>query len=630
MSIKSTLFRATRENYITTLAKLFEYATDNYANRPLSRYVDGGQEYTYASFKHKCLELSHMFNRYGVGAQDKVAILSQNMPNWTVAMFSCVPFGRVTVPILPDSSENEVTNILTHSECKAIFVSKRLLPKVSEAARQKMTLVVDIETFEIIHKDDSAFTCDGHGADPQADDLASIIYTSGTSGKAKGVMLSHRNFCQNIIAAYHAFKATKKDVWLSILPMSHTYEMAFSVLYPLYVGGSVNYIQKPPTPTILIASMKKIRPTVMCSVPLVIEKVYKTSVVPTIEKSRVLSWMRDHFPCILYRIVGGKMYKTFGGRLKFFGIGGSKLDPVVEEFLLKAKFPYAIGYGLTETAPLITAAPVGKTAVGSIGHPAYNVEVRLQNVDPKTGEGEIIAKGDNVMLGYYKDPERTREAITDDGWFRTHDLASVDSKGRYYIKGRLGNMILGPSGENIYPEEIEQVINQVRGVSDSLVMEMDGKLVALVRFDEKVIDWNQEREDNFFENLQAKKKAVLDFVNKHVNKQSKIGEVEAMKEDFEKTATQKIRRFKYQDKGNYSSDINPETDSSGKTDGTMTGATGSETGSSGKTDGTMTGATGSETGSSGTGSGTGSSATGSDKGSGAAKAGETGTKDIIR
>ena len=324
------------------------------------------------------------------------------------------------------------------------------------------------------------------------------------------------------------------------------------------------------------------------------------------------------------------MYKTFGGRLKFFGIGGSKLDPVVEEFLLKAKFPYAIGYGLTETAPLITAAPVGKTAVGSIGHPAYNVEVRLQNVDPKTGEGEIIAKGDNVMLGYYKDPERTREAITDDGWFRTHDLASVDSKGRYYIKGRLGNMILGPSGENIYPEEIEQVINQVRGVSDSLVMERDGKLVALVRFDEKVIDWNQEREDNFFENLQAKKKAVLDFVNKHVNKQSKIGEVEAMKEDFEKTATQKIRRFKYQDKGNYSSDINPETDSSGKTDGTMTVATGSETGSSGTGSGTGSSATGSETGSSGTGSGTGSSATGSDKGSSAAKAGETGSKDTIR
>ncbi|MGN1215026.1 MAG: AMP-binding protein, partial [Candidatus Cryptobacteroides sp.] len=281
MSIKSKLFRATRENYITTLAKLFEYATDNFANRPLSRFVDGGQEYTYASFKHKCLELSHMFNRYGVGARDKVAILSQNMPNWTVAMFSCVPFGRVCVPILPDSSESEVTNILNHSECKAIFISKRLLPKLSEEVQEKMTLVVDIETFEIIRKDDSAFTCDGHGIDPQADDLACIIYTSGTSGNAKGVMLSHRNLCHNIIAAFHAHKANRKDVWLSILPMSHTYEMAFSVLYPLYVGGSVNYIQKPPTPTILIKSMKKVRPTIMCSVPLVIEKVYKTSVVPT-------------------------------------------------------------------------------------------------------------------------------------------------------------------------------------------------------------------------------------------------------------------------------------------------------------------------------------------------------------
>ena len=547
MSIKSTLFRATRENYITTLAKLFEYATDNYANRPLSRYVDGGQEYTYASFKHKCLELSHMFNRYGVGAQDKVAILSQNMPNWTVAMFSCVPFGRVTVPILPDSSENEVTNILTHSECKAIFVSKRLLPKVSEAARQKMTLVVDIETFEIIHKDDSAFTCDGHGADPQADDLASIIYTSGTSGKAKGVMLSHRNFCQNIIAAYHAFKATKKDVWLSILPMSHTYEMAFSVLYPLYVGASVNYIQKPPTPSILIASMKKIRPTVMCSVPLVIEKVYKTSVVPTIEKSRVLSWMRDHFPCILYRIVGGKMYKTFGGRLKFFGIGGSKLDPVVEEFLLKAKFPYAIGYGLTETSPLLSYAMGRGRAVGSIGYPVRGVRLKLHDVNPETGEGEIVAKGNNVMLGYYKDPKRTKSVFTEDGWFHTNDLAIQDEKGRFYIKGRKNNMILGPSGENIYPEEIENVINNIDGVNESIVVERNGRLVALIQLDENMIEWDKEGEDEFYKKLDARKAQILNFVNKQVSKFSKVNDVEVMKEPFEKTATSKIRRFKYKD-----------------------------------------------------------------------------------
>ena len=543
---KRRLFQASRENYVTTLAKLFEYATDNFAGRPMARFVDGGQEYTYESFKHKCLELSQRFNRFGISAGDKVAILSNNMPNWTVAMFSCVPFGRVTVPILPDSSESEVTNILTHSGCKAIFISKRMLKKLSDEVMDKMTLVIDIETFELIKKDDHAFTCEGHGADPQADDLASIIYTSGTSGKAKGVMLSHRNFCQNIIAAYHAQKAGKKDRWLSILPMSHTYEMAFSVLYPLYVGGCVYYIQKPPTPSILMKAMKDVRPTIMCAVPLIIEKIYKNSVVPTVEKSKTLSWLKKKAPRLLYWMIGKKLYKTFGGKLKFFGIGGSKLDPTVEEFLNKARFPYAIGYGLTETAPLITNACVGKTVVGSIGVPAYNVEVKLQNVNPETGEGEIIAKGDNVMLGYYRDPERTRAALTDDGWFRTNDLACVDSKGRYYIKGRLGNMIVGPSGENIYPEEIEQVINDIRGVEESLVIERDGKLVALVKFDEEFVDWNTlEKEEQFYEKLEARKKAVMDYVNKRVSKQSKIGEVNAMKESFEKTATQKIRRFKY-------------------------------------------------------------------------------------
>ena len=546
MPKKRLLFKASRENYVTTLAKLFEYATDNFAGRPLSRFVDGGQEYTYDSFKHKCLELSQRFNRFGISAGDKVAILSNNMPNWTVAMFSCVPFGRVTVPILPDSSESEVTNILTHSECKAIFIAKKMLGKLSDAIKEKMTLVIDIETFSLIKKDDHAFTCEGHSAEPQADDLASIIYTSGTSGKAKGVMLSHRNFCQNIIAAYHAQKAGKKDRWLSILPMSHTYEMAFSVLYPIYVGGCVNYIQKPPTPTVLIKAMKEVRPTIMCSVPLIIEKIYKNSVVPAIEKSKTLTWLKKNIPRLLYWLIGRRLYKTFGGKLKFFGIGGSKLDPTVEEFLNKARFPYAIGYGLTETAPLITNACVGKTVVGSIGVPAYNVEVKLQNVNPETGEGEIVAKGDNVMLGYYRDPERTRAALTDDGWLRTNDLASVDSKGRYYIKGRLGNMIVGPSGENIYPEEIEQVINDISGVEESLVIEHEGKLVALVKFDDDLVDWNElEKQDNFYEKLEAREKAVMEYVNKRVSKQSKIGEIKAMRESFEKTATQKIRRFKY-------------------------------------------------------------------------------------
>ena len=537
-----------RENHITTLAKLFDYCTAAFSKRTLSQYVDGNQKYSYASFRHKCLELSHLMTRFNISAGDKVAIMSQNMPNWTVAMFSCVPFGRVIVPVLPDSSENELSNILVHSGAKVIFISERCLPKLSQEYRDRLTLIIKLEDLSLIKADNDSFTCEGVLKEPQPDDLTAIFYTSGTSGNAKGVMLSHRNLCSNIIAAAHAQKAGPRDRWLSILPMGHTYEMAFSLLYPLYAGGCVYYIQKLPTPTILMDAMKKVRPTIMCSVPLIIEKVYRTSIVPTIEKSRVLSWMKVNTPGILYRLVGHRLYKTMGGKLRFFGIGGSKLDSVVEEFLHKAKFPYAIGYGLTETAPLITNACVGKTVVGSCGVPAYGVEVKLDNPDPVTGEGEIVVRGDNVMIGYYRDPKRTRGALTPDGWLRTNDLAAVDKKGRFYIKGRLGNMIVGPSGENIYPEEIEQVINNYSGVNDSLVVKRGDKLVALIKFDDKVINWDQESEDKFFEKLETRKKAVMEYINKHVNKASKVNDVEVMKEPFEKTATQKIRRFLYKDK----------------------------------------------------------------------------------
>ncbi len=534
-----------RERYIDTLGKLYEYSTAIYENNQLSRMVGSDMGYTYREFRKKCDEISARLSRYGIGAGDRVAILSQNMPNWTVAMFSLVPFGRVSVPILPDSSENEITNILTHSGSKAVFVSKRLLPKLSKECQDRMVLVIDIETFEIIRRDDSAFTCDGWVRQPQPDDLATIIYTSGTTGNAKGVMLSHRNLCANIMASLHAHKCTEKDVWMSILPMAHAYELSIGVLYPIFCGACVYYIQKPPTPTVLLSALKEVRPTVMLSVPLIIEKIYKNSVIPTIRRSRVLRWMHRHMRGLLCRLIGLKLKATFGGRLKFFGIGGSKLDIHVEEFLKKARFPYAIGYGLTETAPLICNAGVKYTRPGSTGVAAYGVTVKLMNVNPDTGEGEIVAKGDNVMLGYYKDPARTRTVFTDDGWFRTNDLATVDDKGRYYIKGRLSNMILGPSGENIYPEEIENVINNMEEVNESIVLERNGRLVALVQFNDNIIDWNQEGEDQFFEKLEARKEAIMNYVNKHVNKFSKIREVEVMKEPFEKTATQKIRRFKY-------------------------------------------------------------------------------------
>jgi len=537
-----------RENTCTTLHKVFDYATTTYSKRVAYQYVDGGQKYTYAEFRTKVERLSQRMSRFGIRHGDRVAILSQNMPNWVVAFFAATAYGRIVVPMLADVSENEVTNILTHSESKVLFISQRMMGKLSEECRKKLTLIIDIETFEFLKKDNEDFRCNGWVKDPLPDDLAAIIYTSGTTGNAKGVMLSHRNICANLAASFKAKPAFKKDRFLSILPAAHVYEMNVSTLYSFYVGATCYTLQKPAAPAILIPAMKKVRPTVMLSVPLVVEKIYRNSIVPTVKKSRVLSWLQQHMPKVLYMLIRTRLMKTFGGKLRFFGVGGAKMDTTVEQFLKNCHFPYAVGYGLTETSPLVCNVMVNKPKrVGSIGIATYGVEVRLDNVNPETGEGEIVCRGNNVMLGYYKDPTRTRQVLDDDGWFHTNDVATVDEDGWYYIKGRLNNTILGPSGENIYPEEIEMVINDIEGVNESLVMERDGKLVALVKFDDNVLNWDQAGEDKFFEELEARKKAVLEWVNKTVGKNSKIGEVDAMKEPFEKTATQKIRRFKYKD-----------------------------------------------------------------------------------
>ncbi|MBE6227922.1 MAG: long-chain fatty acid--CoA ligase [Bacteroidales bacterium] len=537
-----------REKYVDTLAKLYEYATTVYSKNQYTQWYDtkeGG--YTFSSLKAKCDSLSKKLTQYGIGAGDKVAILSQSMPNWSVAFFSIVPFGRIAIPILPDSSQNEVTNILEHSESKVIFVSQKLMSKLSEECRAKMTLVIDMDTFEVIQSDEEKFTCDGRTSVPTPEDIATIIYTSGTTGSAKGVVLSHRNLASNVITCYHSCKRTEKDRWLSVLPMAHTLEMTLCMLYPMYCGATVYYLPKPPVASLLMKALKMVKPTTMLTVPLIIEKVYKGSVLPTIQKSRTLTWMNEHMNGLMCRIIGMKLKATFGGHISFYGIGGAKLDPEVERFLLKAKFPYAIGYGLTETSPLLGYSMNRWRTVGSFGYPVYNVKLKLHNVNPETGEGEVVAKGPNVMLGYYKDPKRTRSVFTEDGWFRTSDIAVQDEKGRFFIKGRNNNMILGPSGENIYPEEIENVINNVEGVSESIVVERDGKLVALVQPNENFIQWDKEGEDKLYETLDAWKAKLLKVTNKNVSKASQVSSIEVMKEPFEKTATQKIRRFKYKD-----------------------------------------------------------------------------------
>lgn len=540
--------RRIREKYTDTLAKIYDYATSTFTKRQYTQWYDSKEGgYTFGEFRAECDNLSKKMTQYGVGAGDRVAIFSQSMPNWSLAYFSTVVFGRIVVPILPDSSENEVNNIISHSGSKVLFVSQRLMPKVSEEVKSKMALVFDLDTMEIIKEDDEQFTIDGKTAVPTPDDIAAIIYTSGTTGSAKGVVLSHRNLASNVITCYHSCPRNKKDRWLSLLPLAHTLEMTLSMLYPMYCGATVYYLQKPPVPALLLKAMKVVKPTTILSVPLIIEKIYKGSVLPTIQKSRTLTWMNQHMHGLMCKVIGMKLKSTFGGHVTFFGIGGAKLDPEVEGFLLKAGFPYAIGYGLTETSPLVGYSIKKWRKVGSLGYPVYNVQMKLRDVNPETGEGEIVVKGPNVMLGYYKDPVRTKSVFTEDGWFKTNDLAVQDEKGRISIKGRKNNMILGPSGENIYPEEIENVLNNAEGVGESIIVERQGRLVALVQPIEGFVDWNKEGEDKMYEKLDEWKTKLLTRVNKNVNKSSQVSSVEVMKEPFEKTATMKIRRFLYKE-----------------------------------------------------------------------------------
>lgn len=337
------------------------------------------------------------------------------------------------------------------------------------------------------------------------------------------------------------------DIFLSILPLSHTYECSLGMLLPFMCGASVVYVDRPPTASNLLPALREVRPTVMLSVPLVIEKIYKSQVAGRFNSSGLLRKLygKPFFRKMIHRIAGRQLYKLFGGRLRFFGIGGAKLDTEAERFLSEGKFPYAIGYGLTETAPLIAGAVPSNVRLGSTGPVLPGIEARLEDTN-EFGEGELVVKSPCTMLGYYKNPELTAEVFTPDGWFRTRDLCAFDPDGFLYIKGRLGSMIVGPNGENIYPEDIESVLNSHFLISDSIVTQEQGKLVALVRFDRAELEKRyHEFRDDLATTMEDIKADVIKYVNSKVNKSSKIATIEEQEHDFEKTPSHKIKRYLY-------------------------------------------------------------------------------------
>ena len=567
-----------------TLVEMIQKSTALYGDRPALCMV-GGEQFSYREIGNRTKIIAARLLALGIVKQDRVAIIAESSPYWGIAYLGAVRAGAIVVPILPDFTSEQIKNILTHSEAKAVFCSDKLFNKLKEI--ELPITVLDIKQGDIrkssqpldsaaLAKESEVILAKFEDLAPDPDDTLMIVYTSGTTGLSKGVMLSHRNILSNALGCRSIIILHRNDRLLSILPLAHTYEFTIGFIIPFLAGSQIFYLDRPPAATVLLPALQLVRPTIMLSVPLVIEKVYRSSVKPSMEAIHL--YKNKFFKPLIIKIAGMKLKKTFGGHLRFFGIGGAPLAADVEEFLKKAGFPYAIGYGLTESSPLLAGCNPQHTHLHSTGPALAGVTIRIANPRPDTHEGEIQAQGPNIFKGYFKDELKTKEAFTEDGWFKTGDLGYVDEKGRLFVRGRIKTMILGASGENIYPEEIEAVINQSPYVQESLVLEDEKGLTALICLKSEVIENLQSRlqdeadevgvlasrvgnaltnaeksvADTMSQAFSSAEKAaekLLETIKKEANDKlaafSRIRSVKLHAEPFEKTPTQKIKRFIY-------------------------------------------------------------------------------------
>lgn len=560
-----------------TMNALLRCTVSRNFKRPFMSTYGEEEVITYGKFNYIIQNIRSFLVNKGLKKGDKVALLGESSPNWMIAYFSITTIGAIAVPILPEFSKKEIAKILEHSETKAVVVNSKQFEKVSTFCIDNPRAVVRMD--DLFYIPEKLFSDikvkkdfeEAAGIDIKSykrrakenkeldeiivneDDLASIIYTSGTTGTSKGVMLTHKNLVWNADISSDAYvKITPRFKFLSILPVAHVYEFTEGQLLMMMNGAQIIFLGKPPAPSILLPALNKIKPQILLSVPLLMEKVYRSAVLPTINKNKnIQNLIKNPITRpLIYRLIGSKLKITFGGRVKFFGLGGAPLDKEVEDFLYRAKFPYAIGYGLTETSPLVAACGYKKSdhKRGTIGKFVPNVQYKLLNKDPKTGVGEIVVKGPGVMKGYYKNDELNKEVFTEDGYFRTGDLGIVEKK-RLLLKGRSKTMILGSGGENIYPEAIESIFNNQEFVEETLVIPEGSSLVALIKIDYE--SFAKITKLSFDDS----KAAALEYINKlkrDINKElnsfSKIHEVTLQDEPFQRTPTQKIKRFLYLDR----------------------------------------------------------------------------------
>lgn len=555
-----------------TLRCVLNNSVELFGDRPAVSFVDQ-PKITYKEFKAKVDEVIRFLKSEGIIAGDRVAILSENQPNWAVAYFAITTIGAIAVPIMTEFHSAEVHHIIRHSESKAIFISAKYFNKIDDLEYDSLQTRILLEDFSVIPPNtkndllkeviaggkkefakikEAAMKFVGLIPDEvEEDNLALILYTSGTTGHSKGVMLTHKNVVSDALSTLDMIVLGENDRMLSMLPLFHTMESTLGLVVPFTVGASVTYLDKPPTAAALLPALQKVKPTVMLAVPLIIEKIYRNKILPEFNKKAIVRGLYK-IPTVrrsLNKIAGKKLMQTFGGELRMFCIGGASLAADVEKFLKEGGFPYAIGYGLTETSPLVTGTVPENVRLRSAGKPMLWMQVKIDDPDPKTGEGEIFIKGPNVMKGYYKDPEKTEAVFTNDGWFKSGDLGMIDTDGYLYIKGRSKNVIIGSNGKNIYPEEIESIINEFPFVAESLVLEKGDQLIAKVYLNNEEID----KEFKIQKLSEPKAREIttkilndlLAQVNLRVNSFSRINKVVEQPEPFEKTPTQKIKRYLY-------------------------------------------------------------------------------------
>lgn len=521
--------------------------------------LDGTNAYTYGEMATQIERLHITFRELGIQEGDKIALCGRNCANWGVTFLAIESYKAVAVSILPDFTGEGVQNLVNHSDAKLLYVGPNVKKKIDPAAMPGLTGIVFMDDYSLFYtkdeaveqtyaKIDSAFTQaypkgftakDVHYPTDNLHELALINYTSGTTSSPKGVMLSHLNLSGNVDFALKRIPHKSGDTVLSMLPIAHMFGLMFEFLYQVCDGAQVYFLTKAPTPSALMKAFAEVHPFMILTVPLVIEKIIKKSVLPVINKPAVkVLWKTPGINKILHKKVSDKLMAAFGGKLRYLIIGGAALNEEVEKCMRDMHFIYCVGYGMTECAPLITYEDWFRYAYRSCGKAIVGMELRIDSDDPARKEGELQVRGVNVMMGYYKNEEATQQAFTKDGWMCTGDLGIIDKDGNLFLRGRSKNMLLGPSGQNIYPEEIEDKLNSLPQVIESVVVERDGKLVALVYPDTANSGKQQKPLAEVMETNRQR-------LNKSLPQYSQVVAVELVDKEFEKTPKRSIKRFMY-------------------------------------------------------------------------------------